>query len=153
MHTRFFNIEVPALLANLSADTPSLWGTMNATAMLEHLHTGTKLFLAKQMMPLEVAEEQLPGYKAFLMSDKNMMKGAPKPEGYVPFESAESADFETVKASFLAGLQLFEAQTKQDPEFWCFHPSFGRLNAAETRQLQFKHIRHHFQQFGLLPRI
>ena len=151
-HQTFFDLEVPALLKKLEANTENLWGEMSATQMMDHLLAGTHLFMSKQLVDLEVPEEKIERYKAFLMSDKNFMESAPKPKPYKHYELKSGEDMEKLKASFLEALRQFDVLTKTDPDFWCFHPSFGKLNAEETRQLQFKHIRHHFQQFGLLPR-
>jgi oxepin-CoA hydrolase/3-oxo-5,6-dehydrosuberyl-CoA semialdehyde dehydrogenase len=151
-HSAFFTTEVPQLLQRLKPETPRLWGSMAAPQMLDHLHAGTVLFMAKRIVPLEVPEEKLERYKAFLMSDKNFGEGAPKPDLYHEYEAAEPGAFQAQKDAFLKTLSTFDDVTQTDPDFWCFHPSFGKLNAEETRQLQYKHIRHHFQQFGLMPR-
>ena len=151
-HHAFFNVDVPQLLGSLESTTPNLWGSMNAVQMLDHLIAGTRLFMAKKEVPLEVPEEKLDRYKAFLMSDKNFMEGAPKPEPYKGYEGRAGEDMRHLKEEFLKVLTAFDLQTQTDPDFWCIHPSFGKLNAEETRQLQYKHIRHHFQQFGLMPR-
>ena len=151
-YSTFFTTEVPQLLQQLYPETPRLWGSMTASQMLDHLHAGTVLFMAKRMVPLEVPEEKLDRYKAFLMSDKNFGEGAPKPELYKEYEATEPVVFNAQKEALKKVLINFEKVTQTDPDFWCFHPSFGKLNAEETRQLQYKHIRHHFQQFGLMPR-
>jgi len=151
-HTPFFIAEVAQLLKPLRPETPRLWGTMTAPQMLDHVQAGTTLFMAKRMMPLVVPEEKLDRLKAFLMSDKPFMESAPKPEQYLEFETKIFPEFDAQKEAFLKVLATFDHVTRTDADFWCFHPSFGRLNAEETRQLQYKHIRHHFQQFGLMPR-
>lgn len=151
-HKAFFNVDVPRLLESLDATTPNLWGSMNAVQMMDHLIAGTYLFMAKKVLPLEVPEEKLDRYKAFLMSDKNFMEGAPKPEPYKSYEGQAGNEIASLKEKFLEALADFDKRTQTDSDFWCIHPSFGKLNAEETRQLQYKHIRHHFQQFGLMPR-
>lgn len=149
-HQNFFQTEVPQLLNRFAANTKPLWGTMSATKMLQHLLAGTQIMLSKRVVPLTVDEEKLPRYKAFLMSDKPFGESLPKPELYHEYESLSVLEFESVRTDFLNELEKFEAATKSQTDFWCFHPSFGKLNAEETRQLQFKHIRHHFQQFRLM---
>lgn len=152
-HTPFFLTEVPELLQRLNEDSPPLWGAMTAPLMVDHLLAGTQLFMAKLAdVPLMVPEGKLDKLRAFLMSDKNFMESAPKPSQYNAFEHKQQLTFNELKAAFIDELKRFDSATKTDPDFWLIHPSFGKLDAAEARQLQFKHIRHHFQQFGLMPR-
>ena len=152
LHQTFFTEQVPQILHRLQPNIKPLWGTMDATKMLDHLTAGTKLFLAQREIPLTIPEEKVPRYKAWLMTDANFKEGAPKPGLYSEFEGLARRDFEALKTAFLEVLKQFESATTSGSDFWTVHPSFGKLNAEETRQLQFKHIRHHFQQFGLLPR-
>ena len=149
-HQEFFQNEVPQLLKQLNANAQGKWGSMHVAQMLDHLYAGTILMLSKKISVLEVEEEKLPRYKAFLMSDKGFMEGAPKPALYLEFEKTAYEDFEASKAKLAAAVKEFDLITRTDKAFFSFHPSFGELNAEETRQLQFKHIRHHFQQFGIL---
>ncbi len=149
-HQTFFVTEVPAMLGQLKPNTARKWGTMSATKMLDHLLAGTTLMLSKREISLTVEEEKLPRLKAFLMSDKPFMEGAPKPLLYNEYETANPEDFEGTKSAFLEALKTFDFVTSTEAGFWSTHPTFGKLTAEETRQLQFKHIRHHFQQFGLM---
>ena len=149
-HQAFFRTEVPTLISALKPTTARKWGTMSATKMLDHLLAGTRLMLSKREVSLTVDEEKLPRLKLFLMSDKPFMEGAPKPALYNEYETPEPEDFEGTKTAFLAELETFDFVTSTETDFWSSHPTFGKLSAEETRQLQFKHIRHHFQQFGLM---
>jgi len=149
-HQEFFQKEVPQLLKGLKANVKGKWGSMSVDQMLDHLHAGTLLMMSNKSGDLVVEEEKLPRYKAFLMSDKGFMEGAQKPKMYLDFEKTDFDAFEIAKEMLAAIVLEFDKTTRENEDFWSFHPSFGQLNAEETRQLQFKHIRHHFQQFGLL---
>lgn len=149
-HKDFFQIEAPIILARLMPDQKPKWGEMNAIEMVDHLLAGMKLFLSKTETKLETPEEFLPKYKAFIMSNKGFKPGAKKPLDYEKYESANAHDLEALKQAFNDKLKEFDEITSTDPEFWSFHPSFGKLNVEETRQLNFKHLRHHFRQFGLM---
>jgi oxepin-CoA hydrolase/3-oxo-5,6-dehydrosuberyl-CoA semialdehyde dehydrogenase len=148
-HQEFFQIEVPQLLKGLKENAQGKWGSMHVAQMVDHLHAGTLLMLSKKSCEIEVAEDKLARYKVFLMSDKDFMEGAPKPSMYREYEKTDFDDFELSKEKLAHAVKEFELVTRTDKDFYSFHPSFGELNAEETRQLQFKHIRHHFQQFGL----
>lgn len=151
-HHKFFTTEVPQCLNQLHAQTPNLWGTMNAAQMLDHLLAGTLLMLSEADVEVTIPEEKLARYKTFLVSDQNFMESAPKPALYNDYEGKHGGDINQLKTAFLEALVQFDKHTSTDEKFSCTHPSFGNLNAEETRQLQYKHIRHHFQQFGLMPR-
>lgn len=148
-HRSFF-LKAPEALRKLDVNQKPLFGEMNAVEMVDHLLTGMKLFLSKTETALETPQEFLPKYRAFLMSDKGFKPGAKKPHGYQKYESANAHDLEALKRAFNSMLKEFDEITATDPEFWSFHPSFGKLNAEETRQLHFKHLRHHLRQFGLM---
>ena len=149
-HKDFFRNKAPKIISKLEPDQKPKWGKMNAIEMVDHLLAGMKLFLSKTVTELETPEEYLPKYKAFLMSEKSFKPGAMKPEEYVKYESANNVDIEKLRAEFLTKLAEFDKVTSEDTGFWSFHPSFGKLNAEETRQLHYKHLCHHFRQFGLM---
>jgi len=141
---------VPELLSKLEHNTEQLWGSMNASKMLNHLWAGTRIMMSKRTIALEVEAEKLPKLKAFLMSDRAFGESLPKPQVYLEYENENPLAFMALKESFLKDLTKFDLLTSTEKDFWSMHPSFGKLNAEETRQLQYKHIRHHFQQFGLM---
>ncbi len=148
-HLEFFQDQVPQLLVKLNAKSKPIWGEMNVLKMVDHLRLGAVLML-RNTGQLTVPEEKLPKYKAFLMSDKPFTQGIPKPKMYEIEENEIDHDLEKAKIEFLKQLAVFNETTLNNIHFQSFHPSFGHLNATETRQLQFKHIRHHFQQFGIM---
>ncbi len=151
-HQDFFLKKVPNLVADLQPNKPALWGSMNASQMVDHLTAGTRIFMTQKEVEITVPKEKIPLAQEWLMTDANFKEGRRKPERYSEYESAELSDFEKLKTDFLSALQEFDRLTSTQHDFWTVHPSFGKLNAQQIRQLQFKHIRHHFQQFGLMPR-
>ena len=103
-HHDFFQEKVPALIAALNPDTVALWGSMNAARMLDHITAGTKLFMAQRDMEVEIPEEKIPRYQAWLMTEAGFQQGARKPEKYNAFESTDVSDFEGLKIDFLETL-------------------------------------------------
>lgn len=149
-HQTFFSQRAPRAIAALAANTTPKWGSMNATQMMQHLAAANVLLQQNTPKKLEVPEEHLPKYKAFLMSDKPFSQNLPKPEVYNAAEKAIPAELAEAKKAFLSSLQDFCTRTEKDENYCTYHPSFGKLNATEARQLNAKHITHHFTQFGLL---
>ncbi|GAB5557681.1 MAG: hypothetical protein SchgKO_18940 [Schleiferiaceae bacterium] len=146
---KYFLEDVPSYLEKLTPESTPEWGEMNASEMMRHLRLGLKGSLSITDGELTTPEEKLPRAKAFLMSDRAFPKAAPMPFFYHTKPSAK--DFSENKEALLNALKEFVDGTEDAPDFISFHPSFGHLNAEETRHLHFKHIRHHFQQFGVFP--
>lgn len=149
LHAHFFEVETPQLLAKLQPETLPEWGSMNALQMVDHLRAGFVLMRTLKQCDLLIPEEKLEASRAHLMTDKNFMKNVPKPTMYLAQEKNNVADIQAAKQAFLAELAIFNVHTQTTPDFYSAHPYYGKLNAEQTRQLNFKHIRHHFTQFNL----
>src|SRR5688572_11641628 len=75
MNEQFLNVfspELEASLAKLDADTPALWGRMDAQQMIEHLTLVLRVSIGKVPMTIHTPEEKLAKSKSFLMSEKPM---------------------------------------------------------------------------------
>lgn len=144
----FFLQEAPSLVKNLTSDTQPLWGSMTANEMLVHVRLGLLASLKLKSGKLSIPAEVVPKAKQFLMSDKPLPKGVPQPFFYKIDDHLDT--FENNIEKLISALQYFNAQTMEVEDFQSFHPSFGEMDRTETRQLHYKHIRHHFTQFGLI---
>lgn len=149
-HRAFFIEETPQLVMNLTPDSKPLWGNMDALEMIKHLYGSAVLMQTRGDNLLVIPEEKVPMAQAFLRSEKPLMKNAPKPEVYRVIEQSDFGGFKQSVAAFIGAIRQFEEHTRTTPDFTFFHPYFGLLDAELTRQLQFKHITHHFHQFRLI---
>ena len=142
------NIE--DLVANISIESKPLWGEMSIVEMLKHLTSGLELSSSYKDVKIVTPEDRLPGFRKFLMTEKLFMKGSPIPEEYKLFKQEDTSEISVLKKRFLEKFRAFKEETESNPDFWSVHPNFGKMDAEYTRQLQWKHITHHFTQFGII---
>lgn len=140
--------KVAQRLANLSNETTPQWGKMNSAQMLAHLNVA-----------YDIAHERVEVKKPnFLMAF--MLKKMIKPivVGSKPYKKnsrtapmfliADEREFEQEKTKFINNLK--ETQEKGEAHFDGKHnPSFGVLSANEWNNMFYKHLEHHFNQFGI----
>jgi hypothetical protein len=138
-----------AQFKTLSANTSNVFGKMNVLQMLEHVAEWISISSGKIKFELQTPAQDLPKWKAFLLSDKEMrantpnslMSEVPKPAKFSDVELAANAVQQELNAYFnrFKGKE-FETET---------HPFFGPLNYDEWAVLHGKHLRHHLRQFGV----
>lgn len=148
----FIRTEVLHHLTRLDTQTPARWGLMSPQHMVEHLADFVNLSAGKINMPLSVPEDQVPLYRAFLLSDKQFRENTKAPKGVMP-ETPGACRYNTLEEA-LADLQKaidnFFNYFDNDTVKTTLHPAFGHLNVDDWLVLHEKHMRHHLRQFGLL---
>lgn len=136
----------------LPADKNGNWGKMNAQQMAEHVTAFFKISSGKIKFPVVTPEDQLPKFKAFVLSDKEFRENTKAPAAVLGDEPLPLRNKTMEEA--LAGLQKsiteFEEYFKDDKIKTVAHPVFGELNFEEWVLLHYKHTVHHAKQFGLL---
>ena len=139
--------EIKNRLNKIQSNTAPLWGKMNASQMLAHINVGYHLSydesipkatgLKKIMLKLFV--------KGIVTNEKPYKKnGRTSPE----FVIADERDFDKEKELFNKNLD----QVLDDGESFFEGResiSFGAMNAVQWNNQFYKHIDHHFQQFGV----
>ncbi len=151
---QFIKEQVPALIASLPAETSPEWGIMTAQHMVEHLSLTFILSTGRFEVPCITPPEKLDRAKAFLMSDKPLVRNV-KVVGVLPVDKqvplkysniGESKD--TLYKSIHKFYGYFEGDTVHTLRL--MHPVFGKLNFEEWVHFHVKHCTHHLTQFGLL---
>ncbi len=131
-------------LARLSPEAKPRWGRMNAPQMLAHL--------AKWMQMaeggMETAEMKLPlrypPLKQLVIYWLPWPKGIPTAPELV---CRETFDWAIEQAAVRELVHSFE---KRDPKApWPVHPAFGKLTSRAWGVLGYRHMDHHFRQFGV----
>ncbi|HLO66094.1 MAG TPA: DUF1569 domain-containing protein [Holophaga sp.] len=133
--------ELEARAGALTPGHAARWGRMDATRMLAHCSQGLRM--ATGDLVLRHSPARLIGwmFKALATNDRPFQRNAPTaPELKVP----EPAAFEAERDRFLATLA-----TVADGLAVRVHPFFGRLDREQWGKLVYKHVDHHFQQFGV----
>jgi hypothetical protein len=123
------------------------WGKMNVAQMLAHLNVTYDLtygktksapsFFAKLMLKLFV--------KGIVTNDKPYQKNSRTGPDFIianerDFEKEKSIFIDYVKQTEANGAAYFEGRE---------NPSFGKMTAKEWSNQFYKHIDHHFTQFGV----
>ena len=147
MKTLWHNEDRDELRRRVQALTPSMqprWGRMNAPQMMAHVTDQLRMTLGEiQTKPIASAFRFFP-LNALMVYWAPWPKGAPtlpelirrQPEPW----GTEIADFDRV-------LEAFGRRSQNDP--WPQHPLFGRLSSRAWGVLGYRHVDHHFRQFGI----
>ncbi|MES2559030.1 MAG: DUF1569 domain-containing protein [Bacteroidota bacterium] len=150
----YFEQEMPLLIAKLLPETQPLWGTMNATKMLDHLNDPFKLCTGIYPFPEGSILEKAEKFKVIsLLSDRPLPKGFNNPLIQLLSKSSDM-DHTQAKADLVDGYNLFkEHYASKGEEYTMPHNIFGYLNYHEWLWFHYKHFCHHFAQFNLIPYI
>ena len=131
-------------ISNLRPDSIPLWGKMSVGQMVWHCQ-----------IPLKVAIENKQHnktgnllirwfFKKSLYNDKPWRKNLPTS----PLAKArEPKDFTREREKLLEMIHQMHALDSR--EYWNPHPIFGRFTHQQWGQLQYKHLDHHLNQFGV----
>lgn len=149
---RFVEEESQKMINNLQSDTQALWGKMNAQQMVEHVKAFFDVSTQKLKFELVTPEEQLPAYKAFLLSDKAFKENTPAPLSVIGPDTLplRYADLDKAKEKLHKSVLEFKEMFSSTEDLTTLHPVFGWLNYDEWILLHFKHVQHHLKQFSLL---
>lgn len=147
----YFEHEVPLIIEPLEPGTQPLWGTMNATKMLDHLNDPFKLCTGVYPFPEGSILEKADKFKVItLLSDRALPKGFDNPLIRLLNKSSD-LEHEQAKKELLEGYTLFKTYFKNKGELHTMpHNIFGYLNYHEWLWFHYKHFSHHFAQFGLI---
>lgn len=148
----FIRSEFVPMLKNIQPDAVGKWGKMNAQQMAEHLSEIFKFSSQKTTFPLVTPAEQLPAYRAFLLSDKEFRENTRAPESIVPEEPMplRNNSYEDATNELQNEITAFTWFFENNPEVKTCHPVFGDLDFDEWVLFHHKHVTHHLKQFGLL---
>lgn len=145
-----FNPEMTAKqldrLNTITPESKALWGKMNSAQMLAHLNVSYDAAYGKiDAKPSAFAKIML---KLFVKKIVVGEKPYPKNSRTAPyFIVSDTREFEVEKAKLSAYIQQVESDGtaffdgKESP-------SFGKMSAQEWSNQFYKHLDHHFTQFG-----
>lgn len=132
-------------LARLTPDTPARWGRFTCTRMLAHVNDAVRMATGE----LEVAPRRLflryPLVKHFVIYLMPFPRGVPTARELLA--RADSAEFSRERGQLPAMLKQFAERPRRGP--WPDHPAFGRMSGGAWGVLTWRHISHHFRQFGV----
>lgn len=132
-------------LEMLRPDAAPLWGRMNCPQMLAHVNDALRMATGELPTAPKKLALRYPPLKQLIIYVLPFPKGAPTARELVA--RADGAVWATERAAFPAVLAQFAA--RRDATDWPLHPAFGRLSRRAWGVLAYRHIDHHFRQFGV----
>ncbi|MDP2386291.1 MAG: DUF1569 domain-containing protein [Bacteroidota bacterium] len=137
--------EVIKRLDNLQATAQREWGKMNVGQMLAHCSATFEVSTGKHSPPRVFIGRVLgPLLKKSYVSEKQFEKNGPTYKGFV-IGDERNFNFEKDK------LHAFITEFHEGGEAKCTtapHAFFGHLSKSEWAIVMYKHLDHHFRQFG-----
>jgi hypothetical protein len=131
-------------MERLAPEAKPLWGRMNAPQMLAHLANWMRmaegeLKTAPMNLPL-----RYPPIKQLVIYWLPWPKGVPTAPELI---GRDPSDWTNEQAGLRRYIHSFE---KRNPKtVWPVHPAFGKMTTRAWGVLCYRHIDHHFRQFGI----
>ena len=138
-------------LAPLRADTQARWGRMRAQQMVEHLEWTFACSNGTRSVDCYIPEEHRPKYLTFLAHDRPTPQGFENPALVSGLPALAHVDLATAAAALRREVDRYLALSGSAPSVLRTHPLFGPIDAEQWSRTHYKHVRHHFTQFGLYP--
>ncbi len=135
--------EMLARLERLTPDSKGLWGRMSVSQMLRHVGGGLRLATGDLVIPPRTSPLRLFPIKQLIVFVLPFPKDAPTSPALT---SKEEFDFDHERG---AVRDLISSFAKREIAAWPEHPAFGPLNRDQWGVMAWKHIDHHFRQFGI----
>jgi len=137
--------EILQRLESLSPELQAKWGKMDVGQMLAHCQEPLKVPLGK------IDLEKPNSFFLFLMSflkqslynDKPWKKGLPTSK---EFKITDHKNFEKEKQALKSLIEEFYSERNKTD--WPPHPFCGHFTTEQWGKMQYKHLDHHFRQFG-----
>ncbi|MBK8495747.1 MAG: DUF1569 domain-containing protein [Chitinophagaceae bacterium] len=130
----------------LGPESQRRWGKMNVAQMLAHCKEAFEVPLIDHKMPRSIFS-LLVGWmiKAKLYNDDPWKKNLPTAPNFI---IKDERDFEKEKQQLLELIdRFFRGGPEKVGRFP--HPMFGRFTPEQWGQSMYKHLDHHFKQFGV----
>jgi hypothetical protein len=134
--------ELVERLQRLTPEAKALWGKMNAPQMLAHLTD----WMLMARGALEVAPKKrplrYPPIKQLAIYWLPFPKGVPTAPELI---TRKPAEWDIERAAVRRHVESWD----MNPIAWPDHPVFGRMTSRAWCVLGYRHMDHHFRQFGI----
>ena len=136
--------EVMERFNKLNENANANWGKMNVGQMLWHCQGPLNIILGKNHYGMKPSWLVKLFFKKSLYNDKPWKKGLPTTKF---LKTEDDRDFNTEKTNLKTLIE--ELYSHKDKTEWAPHPAFGYFTAEQWGKMQYKHLDHHFRQFGV----
>ncbi len=132
-------------LPNLSPDSEARWGKFSATRMLAHVNDGLRMAVGDLPVKSRKSFLRNPIVRYLIIYVFPFPKGAPTAPELLA--RTDRAEFNAERAAFAELLANVGSQGGRVA--WPDHPAFGPMSRKDWGVLGYKHVHHHFTQFGV----
>ena len=136
--------EIRERVNKLDENSTAKWGKMDVGQMAWHCQGPFNIMLQKEDYNLKPNFLAKVFFKKSLYNDKLWRKGLPTAKF---LKIKDDKNFKTEKTKLEALID--EANSHKNKTDWEPHPGFGHFTAQQWGQMQYKHLDHHFRQFGV----
>lgn len=134
--------EIITRLNQLTPDNKAIWGKMNVSQMLAHCAAAQNVMNGSELKGTPFIVKLFKGMiKKTVLNDKPFKKSLQTHPQYIIINYE---DFNKEKELLIESINTFYTE-KPD----IIHPMFGKLTEAEKGWACYKHLDHHFTQFGV----
>lgn len=136
--------DLQSRLKQLTPEHQAQWGKMNVAQMMKHCQHPLQTALGKEEVVMKPNWLIKFFFKRMMYSSKPFQKNAPTPP---VFQVADERDF--IKEKEQLKHWMTQLWNDRDNELRRPHPVFGNFTKEQWGILQWKHLDHHFRQFGV----
>ncbi len=136
--------EIKNRLNNLSENSERQWGKMTPGQMVHHCQAPLNIMLEKVDYGFKPNWLAKVFFKKSLYSDKLWKKNM-----FTPKQFRETGTRDLVREKQNLEALIDEAGGQRDRAEWNPHPGFGYFTKEQYGKMQYKHLDHHFRQFGI----
>ncbi len=136
--------EILDRIENLNENTSSNWGKMSVDQMAWHCQGPFNIMLENNDYGMKPSWLAKVIFKKSLYNDKPWRKGLPTAKF---LKTNETKNFNDEKARLVDLIN--ETYSHRDKKEWNPHPAFGYFTNDQWGQMQYKHLDHHLNQFGV----
>jgi len=132
-------------LDRLTADAPARWGKFNCPAMLAHVNDALRMPLREVTAPMKNLPIRFSPLKQLVIYYLPFPKGVPTSP--VLLARCDEAVFQDEVQAFAQILDRLARRSRETS--WPKHPAFGTMSRRGWGVLGYRHVDHHFTQFGV----
>jgi hypothetical protein len=132
-------------LDRLSAEAPARWGKFNCPAMMAHVNDGLRMPLGEVTPPMKKLPWRFFPVKQLIIYLLPFPKGVPTSP--MLLVRCDAAVFQDEVQAFRQILDRLARRSRETS--WPRHPAFGTMSRRAWGVLGYRHVNHHFTQFGV----
>lgn len=134
-------------LADLNPNSPAIWGKMDVIQMLVHCQKAVNIPFEKNNLKRNIFWTLFGSFSKVIFINFNLpfQKNLPTDNA---FKMVGKSEFEKERSALISVINNYKTLDPGTPSNKS-HPIFGKLSNREWDKLAWKHLDHHFRQFGI----